>query len=181
MRKRKTWLHWIGNLHYSVANFIKESKKLGVSRRVPQQILRNMEWGDRIYLASRVPERGKSPVCFGYFEITRIAGIQLDEMPDELRNKVENVKDPSTDFQFAIERGCGWVEIGAYYLTTLGVEELADYTDDPMIEGGLKIFQKPWPMFYRMPPFRGFRGFDADAFHADLNEGQKKLKRFYYK
>ena len=52
MRKRKTWLHWIGNSHYSISKFIKEAKKLGVSRRVPQRTLRNMEWGSDLFSKS---------------------------------------------------------------------------------------------------------------------------------
>lgn len=180
-RKPKTWLHWIGSTHYSIAKFIKEARKMGVSRRVPKHILRNMEWGDRIYLVGRVPGI-TSPNVFGYFEIDRIVGIQIDEMPDELKKKVENVEDPESDFMFAEERGCGYVVIGGFYLTSLGVEELADFAgDNTMVKGGLKIFPKPWPTLFKMPPFRGFREFDADAFHEDLSEGKKKLKRYYYK
>ena len=178
---RKTWLHWIGNAHYSVASFIKEAKKMGVSRRVPQRILRNMEWGDRIYLVSRVPGL-KSPVVFGYFEIDRLVGIQIEELPEDLQEKVQNVEDPTSDFMFCEQRGCGYVIIGGYYVTSLGVEELADYAgEDTQVKGGLKIFKKPWPTLYKMPPFRGFREFDAESFHADLEKGEKKLKRYYYK
>ena len=179
--KGKTWLHWIGNAHYSVSKFIKEAKKVGVSRRVPVRILRNMKWGDRIYLVSRVPGL-KSPVVFGYFEIDRLVGIKIDEMPDDLKSKVDNIDDPASDFMFAEERGCGYVIIGGYYVTSLGVEELADYAgEDTMVKGGLKIFPKPWPTLFKMPPFRGFREFDADLFHEDLEKGEKKLKRYYYK
>jgi len=181
MRKRKNWLHWMGNTHYSVANFIKEARKIGVSRRVPLKILRNMEWGDRIYLVSRVPGL-TSPVVFGYFEVDRLVGIQIDEMPEELRKKVENVEDPDSDFMFVEKRGCGFVVIGAFYATSLGVEELAEYADkDTMVKGGLKIYPKPWVTLFKMPPFRGYREFNADEFHKDINEGQKKLKRYYYK
>lgn len=180
-RKPKIWLHWIGNAHYSVANFIKEARKMGVSRRVPMKILRNMEWGDRIYLVSRVPGL-RSPVVFGYFEVDRLVGIKIEDMPDELKNKVENVDDPNSDFMFVEERGCGYVIIGGYYVTALGVEELAEYADeDTMVKGGLKIFPKPWVTLFKMPPFRGFREFNADAFHKDIDEGQRKLKRYYYK
>lgn len=172
------WLHWIGNSHYSISSFIKEAREMGVSRRVQPKMLRNMEWGDRVFCASRLPGY-KSPVVFGYFILEEVMGVKIDEMPDDLKAKVKNVDPGPAIF---LERGCGVLVVGAFYATTASVEELSEHAQDPMIVGkGLKVFPKPWPMLAGMPPFRGFRGFDAEGFFSDLQESEKKLLRgFYY-
>ncbi len=84
-----SWLHWIGNQYYSIREFIKEAELIGVSRRVPEKMLRKMKWGDTIFLASK-EKRLKSPVIFGYFRLERIQGVKVDmeELPDHLQNKM---------------------------------------------------------------------------------------------
>ncbi|MQY69682.1 MAG: hypothetical protein GH145_02310 [Firmicutes bacterium] len=39
------WLHWIGNQYYSIEEFIKEAELIGVSRRVPEKMLKKDEMG----------------------------------------------------------------------------------------------------------------------------------------
>jgi len=86
--EQKAWLHWIGNKYYSIKSFIEEAKLIGVSRRVPKNILKKMRWGDTIFLASK--QKGlKTPVVFGYFKLEKIEGIKVrrEEMSEHLRDK----------------------------------------------------------------------------------------------
>lgn len=173
------WLTWIGNIHYTIPQFIKEAKTMGVSRRVPRHMLKGMNWGDKVYLASK--ERGKkNPVVFGYFFIEELIGIQTDDLPDELKAKIQVMGPGPLLIQ---KRGCGTVAIGGFYATTASVEDLADYAQEPMIHcRGLKVFPKPWPVLWGMPSFRGFRAFDGKQFLEDVMANRKKprLKHFYY-
>lgn len=174
----RAWIHWIGNAHYTPYQFIKEARKMGVSRRIPPHILKQMSWGDRIYCATREPGK-KNPVVFGYFILESLVGIQVQDMPEDLKGKVRNIEDPGL---LAVERGCGYLVVGGYYCTTNTVEELAKYTSEPNVRShGLKIFPKPWPVLQGMKPFRGFRPFDDDTFLFDLEDNPKpRLKKFYY-
>ncbi len=176
----RSWLHWIGNEHYTIPEFIKEAKLHGVSRRVPRNILRTMEPNDRIYLASK--QKGlKSPVMFGYFTAEEFAAIQkLDELDEEVRKKV------LIKGRQLVKRGCGYQIIGAVYLLTeIGLEEVTFNGEDKEVTGGLKVFPKPWPQFFKMPPFRGFRPFDSGRCLSDIcklkAQGERlMLKEFYY-
>jgi len=89
-----SWLHWIGNQYYTIQSFIDEARVIGVSRRVPEKILKKMKWGDTIFLASK-EKHLKSPVIFGYFNLEGIQGVKvkLKDMPEQLRDKMkfENV------------------------------------------------------------------------------------------
>lgn len=175
----KSWLHWIGNAYYSIDSFINEALSMGVSRRIPKHILKVMDWGDRVYCVSRLPKK-VSPVCFGYFKIEIIYGIKTFDMPEKMQETIEVVWDGPILSQ---QRGCGTVQAGGYYAATASsVEELAEYGDEPQIQGGFKVFPEPWPEFFKMPPFRGFRRFNHKSFLEDVlaSSGRPRLKKFYY-
>ncbi len=174
------WLHWIGATHYTINSFVNEANKMGVSRRVPQRDLRMMEWGDKIYCVTKQKHK-VNPVIFAYFTIETIYGIQTNDLPDDIGSKVYYVSDP-TDIQTE-KRGCGHlVRGGLYATTTASVEELASYSDEPQVQGGLKVLPEPWPIIWGMPPFRGFRKFDETKFLADIaaSEGRPHLRSMYY-
>lgn len=85
----RSWLHWIGNAYYSIESFIDEARIMGLSRRVPERILRKMKWGDTIFLASK-EKKVKSPVVFGYFTLHKIQGVKVDmeDLPEHLQDKI---------------------------------------------------------------------------------------------
>lgn len=175
----KSWLHWIGNAYYSIDSFINEALSMGVSRRIPKHILKVMDWGDRAYCVSRLPT-SKNPYCFGYFTIDTIHGIKTTNLPDEIKDKIEVKWDGPIMTQ---QRGCGTVQAGGFYAyTSSSVEELAEYGDEPQVQGGFKVFPEPWPQFWKMPPFRGFRRFNHKGFLEDIlaSPGRPRLKSFYY-
>lgn len=178
----KSWLHWIGNSYYSIDGFINEALSMGVSRRIPKHILKKMDWGDRVYCVSRLaqPALKQHPVCFGFFLIEKIHGIKTFDIPEEMREQFELIW---TGPVLSQQRGCGTVQAGGYYaVTTSSVEELAEYGDEPQVQGGFKVFPEPWPQFWKMPPFRGFRRFNHKSFLEDVlkSPGRPRLKSFYY-
>jgi len=192
------WLHWVGNAYYSIPEFIREAKKLGVCRRVPKRMLKSMNWGDTVFLASKTPEV-KFPVIFGYFRIERICGVDYTEVPEDLKEKITmvSVGPPSAD-----ARGCGLQVSGGWYATTIAkLTELADYTEDPMISssrgvtevsnfaklfyqhGGFFVFPQPYPELLNLKFFRGFRQFNGDKFFEQLgkyNGERRRLKDLFY-
>ena len=167
-----TWLSWVGVKFYSIKSFIQEARDLGVSRRVKPDTLKRMSWGDRIYLATL--ERGiKAPVVFGHFHLEKIRGIRLDEETKERleRETGKRIEVVSSDLSLLVKRGCGYCVDGGLYCTTeASVRELTDYgeVEDPEIRGSLGILPKPYPVLRNLRHFRGYRPFDAEAFHKDL-------------
>jgi hypothetical protein len=175
----KDWIHWIGNKYYTIPEFIKEATEMDVSRRIKKDLLKQMEWGDRIFCASK--EKGRAHSCiFGYFFVDQIIGIKVTDLPPDVDVKVMNLPfAPFTD-----QRGCGELEIGACYLTSAKVEDLAECADEPLLAAkGLKILPKPWPVMKTLPAFRGFRRFDGKQFLEDvmaLPAGKRHLRNCYY-
>jgi len=174
------WIHWIGNKYYTIPEFISEAKRMGVSRRIKKDLLKQMEWHDRIFCASK--EKGRTHACiFGYFYVDLILGIKVGDLPPEIEVKLH---DNLPEAPYSEDRGCGQLQTGACYLTSAHVEELADYVEDPQIKStGLKILPKPWPLMKTLPAFRGFRRFDGKQFLEDvmaLPAGKRHLKNCYY-
>jgi hypothetical protein len=174
------WLHWIGAAYYTIDSFIDEASRMGVSRRVPQRDLKKMEWGDKVYCVTR--QKGKkNPVIFAYFIVETIYGIQTKDLPPDIGSKIHYIDDPRT---LQVEkRGCGYLKPGGLYATTTAkIEELAEYSDEPQVQGGLKILPEPWPILWGMPPFRGFRPFDEEQFIKDVGAslGRPRLRSLYY-
>ena len=169
------YIHWIGTKYYSITAFIREAKEMGVSRRINPNLLKQMEWGDRIFCASK--QRGRAHACvFGYFFLEGIRGIQIKDIPAEIQDKITaNLSRAPLDE----DRGCGDLAIGGYYGTSATVEELADYTQEPMLQGkGFKVFPKPYPLLMTMAPFRGFRRFDGRKFLVDIMARPHKKRHF---
>ena len=175
----KDWIHWIGNKYYTIPGFIEEAEGMGVSRRINPNLLKQMEWGDRIFCASK--QKGRAHPCiFGYFYVDSIRGIKVTDLPPEVELKVINLPQKPLNE----ERGCGSLVIGACYAVSNTIEELADYADEPQLQGrGLKILPKPWPVLLTLPAFRGFRRFDGKQFLEDViahKAGKRHLKNCYY-
>lgn len=178
------WLHWIGNSYYSIASFIKEAERLGVSRRVPSNVIKKMDFGDRIYCISREPNL-KSPVVFGYYDITKFQGLHIDwgKVPDHLQPRTIEASPFSIQ-----ERGCGTIREGGLYAIGIpSVKKLESYVSsvdgDPLAQGALVVYPKPWPMMPTIKPFRGFRPFKGDDFVKALPAGtdkRPKIKGGFY-
>ena len=71
------WLHFIGRRYYTEQKFLEESSEIGCSRRVSLQVLKKMNFGDRVYCAI-VRNNEKSPVVLGSFTIERLSGLSQE-------------------------------------------------------------------------------------------------------
>ncbi len=181
-------LHWLGCEYYTIPEFVSEARKWGVSRRIKPQTLKQMEWGERIYLASR--EKGlKAPVIFGYFHLERVRGIRLDEETRALLEEEtgKRIEVSHSDLSLLVKRGCGYAVTGGLYcMTEASIHELTEYaeTEDPEVQGGLVLFPRPYPALKNLKPFRGFRPFDGEGFRRDLADsgkaGRPILRDLYY-
>lgn len=69
----KVWFHFIGGYYKSVEKFLTEAKRLGITRRIPVQIARGMNFGDKIILL-----RWKHKCAMAFAEMI-VTNIVLDE------------------------------------------------------------------------------------------------------
>ncbi len=181
-----TWLHFIGKQYYSTSQFIEEAKKYGVSRRISFQNLKNMRFGDKIYLFQW---NGKSSELFGYFVFERILGINHNIL-EEAREKgiIRRVADLGDE---VIKRGCGNYILRASY-TTENPEAMLDLLEEKykakedlgkLMIGG--AFYEINPHIKSSIPFQmGFRSFDITSFMEEYerikNNKRKKVKGSFF-
>jgi ASC-1-like (ASCH) protein len=194
------WLHWVGSKYYTYKSFKKEAIKLGISRRITLNVLRQMKWGEKIYLVMKAPDLGKKPRIVGYFYLNRIELIGSDktlaELLDEAGISYHVVSE--NDLMKEEIRGCGRRVIGGVYLCTKAmIPEIVDAVQfakttidekgrlkaNPEVNIGADIdkvvfFQKTVPI--KIKPFRGYQQFNEEQFLKDLAEG-KSTYRAYYK
>jgi hypothetical protein len=104
---RNTWMHFIGGFYGNVDKFINEAIKYRISRRVPAQIVKGMQFGDRLVLL-----RYANPDVFAFAE-AQIIGITLDheiakEVGERLKaNGQAEYQDAPSGGGALIERECG--------------------------------------------------------------------------
>lgn len=158
---KNIWLHWVGEKYYSINSFKKEVQAMGVCRRINSKILKNFNWGDKVYLATGIKDNGtKRTVIFGYFNIDCIFGVDISNMPDHLKNKVKQV---SSDL-FVDKRGCGVVVSGGFYISEgIKISDIAQYVKKDVAvkgENGTVFFDEPIELVLSNATLKtGFRGF----------------------
>lgn len=103
---RKSWTHFIGGYYSDTDKFLKEAAKHGISRRAPAQVVRGMQFGDRIIFL-----RYAKNASFAFAEGV-ITGITLDhEIAEIVGNQLK--ERGLAEYQDApgggsmIERECG--------------------------------------------------------------------------
>jgi len=156
------WIHWIGLKYYTIDSFILEAEKLGVSRRIPPQILKSMSWGDRIYLIGEIPEMPKRGILFGYFIVDKIKYVTKDK---KLSKKMKKLLEDKSEIVYCgkkagVERGCGYEEYGGFYLVTeASVKEIANVLvrgkSTVNVVSQLYLLKKA--KLTNIKPFRGFK------------------------
>jgi hypothetical protein len=147
-------LHFIGARLYDKQAFEKESHRLGVNRAFPPQVIKNMQWGDRILLAqyeavntvsqitNLVCDRWGRANVFGYYVFD---GMNLDA-PDDIRQEVIKrlAVVETIDRSETVDRACGSYSIGASHCVTDTVKEimvkLEEACKEKNFEGKIKVF-----------------------------------------
>ncbi|MEW6482874.1 MAG: hypothetical protein AB1397_07790 [bacterium] len=178
------WLHFIGKKYYTINAFVKEAEKIGISRRIDIKRLKNMNWGDTIYLFQG---DSKGSVLFGFFKLNNIYGIPSEAV----RNLVEKGKislSSSSDIGKKIERGCGEYIITASYVcnSSLTIKEILEEIEklglkklNLLIGGSFFPHER---IKSKIPFQQGFRKFDYEGFiRAYRNQGNnKRVKGQFY-
>jgi hypothetical protein len=182
IRQVNTWLHYIGGYYRSTEQFIREAQAHGVTRRIPAQVARGMQYGDRVVLL-RWGGRGK---VWAFAEM-RIASVALE---GELSRKVgerlaAEGRASFTEGGEVVERECGCYLICGVWMVSADLPEVMDIALEiaaqdgqpapfAMIGGTLaKVYSDP-ALLSPAPRFtRGFIRADAQAtfeFHGQAVE-----------
>ena len=111
--QNSTWMHYIGRGFYAQeSKFLREAKKQGISRRAPAQLVRGMEFGDKLVFLRYV----KPGTVFAFAE-ARIIGVTLEQ---SISNQVGNrlIDEGRAEYQeggAAVERECGtYLVVGTF-------------------------------------------------------------------
>lgn len=163
------WLHWIGKQYYSPAEFAREAKALGVTRRIGVRMLKAMRWGNQIYVIGK-QKPGKSGHIFGTFCISRVVGM----CGSVVRRLQEELRLTLTDFGGEqVDRGCGSFLQGPTYEVACPLPELAERLDEAddtstLMVGGNFVPISPAVRMADIPFQQGFRKFDGKKFEQDI-------------
>jgi hypothetical protein len=164
------WATYVGG-YYSKAKFIEESQRLGVSRRAPASVVKQMCFGDTVAVLDW--QRGE-PVGFAEFVITGLVlPHQIAEQVTEILEAEGKVKSKSkSEGGSTIVRECGTYDIGGSYEVTADIGEITYLAEqeaevaqvplDILVQGQLtRIVDPPEMMPDGYPFYRGFARWSA--------------------
>lgn len=168
------WLHFIGRQYYTESQFLEESSSIGCSRRVALNVLKIMNFGDRVYCAM-IRNNEKSPVVLGCFTIEQLGGLS----PESTIPIHEVYPSQMVDLGGkTVLRRCGIYTTGPSYIVTNGTLEgianLLSHEDNP----GTLLIQGTWtplenPIRLTKVKFRqGYRRFNVEKAVADALENR---------
>lgn len=108
----KYYLHYVGKGLYTKEKFIAEAIRYGVSRAIPSNIIKNLDWGEPILLAfyDIIDETNNSipsAIVFGYFYFTRLRHTGFTEEANQEFVKKLDVVEVVSSIANKIVRGCG--------------------------------------------------------------------------
>lgn len=136
----KVWLHFIGGYYQTIERFINEAKAKGITRRIPAQIARGINFGDRVIL---LRWQEKSALAFAEAVVT---GITLDsEVSEYVQEKLKEqgkIQDTGSDSNLGppvcISRECGSYLVMSSSATSATIAEI--------IELAIEFQEKPFVM-----------------------------------
>jgi hypothetical protein len=139
-----TWLHFIGGYYKSEDKFVKEAQRFGISRRVPAQVIRGMEFGDRLIFLRYV----KGQQAFAFAEAV-IVGLTLEggiakKVGDRL---IDEGKAQYEEGGGMVSRECGsYFVLGTYHVNAT-LKETMDIAQDIYAEQAKESGREPEPLF----------------------------------
>lgn len=181
------WLHFVGRTYYTREQYVEEALRLGSSRRASSRILRQVAWGDRIFLAQGDMKRKDRVTPFegttilGYFTLTTVGGIPLETLETIAEDQGFQITNAPIPASASTRRRCGTYLLGpSIKNTTFPVSALPDYEDED--EAPAYLLQGKFTPIESGPTlvdigFRwGFRRFGGAQYLANLDsdvlEGQ---------
>lgn len=179
----RTWIHFIGKSYYTEKSFIAEAEHYGITRRVSLQVLKRMEYGDRVVMAmaERTRAGARRGRVMGMFFIDGISGLSKEASAALVAaGLIEKVDDGGA----RVKRGCGSYTTGASYKMKDNEQSMAEIThvlDDCEDPGKLMVMGKYCEhdsvILENLSHFQGFRPFDYDKFMRRVAEARPKYKR----
>lgn len=180
------WLHFIDRADYYVPKFMKEAQQVGVALTVSLEILRNMEWNDRIALmqvggAAKI----KSTVMFAEFSLDRLTGLSakaVKELTGQFRCRMYDLGGDkiirlhtahNTGFAYDIDASLKAVAellIDVEPVSEIGVPMIACMPDQ------IEAVERPLPMFSDLSYRTGYRRFDIAGARQRITK-QRNLNR----
>jgi len=174
------WLHHVGKTYWTPAQFRKECKEYGVSRRIAVNALSNMEFGDTVLLAMW---DGKKSIIFGQFKLDTVYFQNPQTLTLATGGPV--VEEVINSF---VSRGCGQYSIVSQTIVTVPLEsvvEAAKAAGDQLMIGGAWEDVRPRYVLKKVPHRLGFRAFDFDLVQMESDQkrnakGEPVLYGQYY-
>ena len=185
-QQNTTWAHYIGRYYQSTDLFIREARRLGITRRVPMQIAASMQFGDRVILLRYDNRR-----VFAFAEMV-ITGVVFDErisksIGERLVAEGRATFNPGGG---ACQRECGtYIVIGTYTVADdVDLPEIIQAATEIAAQNGLKPFVMISGELYIVydnpifldpaPPFtRSFMQFDRQPTYKYLNNQLEAANR----
>jgi hypothetical protein len=173
------WLHWIGKSYYTIKQFQKEARSVGISRRVSLKVLKQIQWGD-VVSCVQSEYRVKAGSIFLEFPVEIITGLSQEAQA----LMVDKFDARPVDFGCAIvHRGCGEYMTGITYQVDAPISKVADALEEavsdkldigqPMIgcypESVIEV-KTPYPRLNDVPFRQGFRPYDRAAVMKEIEE-----------
>lgn len=137
-----TWMHFIGGYYKNEKKFISEARKFGISRRVPAQVVRGMEFGDRLIFLRYV----KGQQAFAFAEAV-IVGITLDgSIAKQVGQRlIDEGKAIYNEGGGIVERECGSYFVLGHFEVNATLKETMAIAQE--IHGAKAEGKEPEPLF----------------------------------
>jgi len=142
-RQKNTWTHYIGGYYRTTDDFIREARAQGVTRRIPAQVARGMQYGDRVVL---LRWGGKGRVwAFAEMLINGVVLGGKEHREGELARKVgERLQAEGrahyTEGGGAVERECGCYLVCGTWTVDAELSEIMDIAIQTAEQEGTKCF-----------------------------------------
>lgn len=123
IHQTNTWLHFIGGYYKNEEKFIHEARKVGITRRSPAQVVRGMEFGDRLIFL-----RYANGQAFAFAE-GQISGVTFEgdlakEVGQRLIDTGKAEYHSAGDGGMAVSRECGSYIVMGTYETTASLKDV---------------------------------------------------------
>jgi hypothetical protein len=181
------WLHFVGKTYYTPEQYIEEALRIGASRKTNARVIRQMTWGDRVFLAQgdmrkknrTSPFNGST--IFGFFTILTLGGLPQEVLEEIAEAQGLEITDAPIQASAYTRRRCGHYSLGP---SVKGVKiplgDIPDYIDED--DRGSYLLQGKFTPLEVRPTlsdigFRwGFRRFDGSAYLRAIENGQDTIE-----
>jgi hypothetical protein len=129
IHQTNTWMHFIGGYYKSEDKFVHEARKFGITRRSPAQVVRGMEFGDRLVFLRYA---SGNAYAFAEGQITGVTfeGSLAKEVGQKLIDTGKAEYHSADGGGMLIARECGSYIITGTYSTTASLKDVMDIAQE---------------------------------------------------